>query len=256
MSSTARNVAVATALSLTAVMGAGCDLLEAFGNEGSTVVQLMVTHHATPQDGMFPDLAGNNGEHRTFDTDEGWTILLTAAYVTTSHASLTGCNGTEVDFDAFYGQLPENMGHADLDLLSFASVEVEASSYCGMTVEYSPFVSTERMHDMGEHGDDLQGNTYFLRGLAEKDGVSVPFEFSGNDAIVVDLDLSQVMNGRPLTIKADEPFPVELTLSKTYDRLFDGVDFDEFDQADVDANIVAMLDLETRIAFGTRVAAE
>ena len=60
----------------------------------------------------------------------------------------------------------------------------------------------------------------------------------------------------PLAISAEEPFPVDLTLSKTYDRFFDGIDFDGFDSADMDANIMAVLELETRVAFGTRVSAQ
>ncbi|MCH9685330.1 MAG: hypothetical protein K0V04_28095 [Deltaproteobacteria bacterium] len=256
MTVTHRSVAAAAALCLTTVLGAGCDLLDAFDNEGSTVVQLLVTHHATPQDGMFPDLAAGAADQRTFDTDDGWNIILTSAYVTTSHATLEGCNGTSIDFDPFWGQLPENMGNADLDLLSFASVEVQASTFCSMTVEYGPFTSTEGNHQMGADGDKIKGATYYMRGVAQKDGVSVPFEFSGNDTVVVDLDLSSVMSGRPLTINAEEAFPVDLTLSKTYDRFFDGIDFADFDPQDVHGNIVAMLELETRVAFGTRVAAE
>lgn len=253
----ARTIAAAAVLSFTSAFGAGCDLIDAFGNEGTTLVQLMVTHHATPQDGSFPALTV--GDATTFDTDEGWTVSLRSAYVTTTHASLNECNsGRAVDFDSFWGPLPEDINDEDLDLLSFAAVEVEASSYCGMTVEYGPFVSdaeTARMYEMGEDAAKVSNSTYYFEGVARKGEVSVDFELSGNGTASVDLDLSQVMNGGPLRISADEAFPVDLTLSKTYDRFFDGVDFESFDSADMDANIMAVLELETRIAFGTRVEA-
>lgn len=257
MSFSLRHLIAAAALSSTAVLGAGCDLIDAFNNEGTTLVQLMVTHHATPEDGGFPDLT--NGDARTFETDEGWTVSLRAAFVTTSSATLHECNGTSVPFDAFWGQLPEDITNTDLELNSFAAVEVEASKFCGMTVEYGPYVASDdmaRQHDMGEHGDKVRGATYYFEGVASKDGVSVDFELVGNKTAVVELDLSTVMHGGPLAIEADEDFPVDLTLSKTYDRFFDGVDFSGFDPEDMDANIMAVLELESRVAFGTRVTAE
>lgn len=252
---TARTVAAAAALSFTAAFGSGCDLIEAFKNEGTTLVQLMVTHHGTPVNGAFPSL--EVGDAATFDTDEGWTVSLRKAYVTTAHASLNECNGGAVDFEAFNGPLPEDINEDDLGLLTFAAVEVEASSFCSMTVEYGPFVADEattRSYEMGEDADKIRNATYYFEGVARKDGVSVDFELTGNGTATVDIDMSRVMNGGPLRISADEAFPVDLTLSKTYDRFFDGIDFESFDSADVDANIMAVLELESRVDFGTRVS--
>ena len=86
MTALIRTFAAAAALSSTALFGTGCDLLDAFQEEGTTLVQLMVTHNATPEDGRFPDLA--DGDLRTFDTDEGWTVYLQAGFVTTTGASI------------------------------------------------------------------------------------------------------------------------------------------------------------------------
>jgi len=254
---TARTLAAAAALSFTAAFGSGCDLIEAFKNEGTTLVQLMVTHHGTPENGAFPSL--QVGDAATFETDEGWTVSLRTAYITTAHASLHECNGGSVDFDAFHGPLPENINDEDLDLLTFAGVEVEASSFCSMTVEYGPFVTddeTARNYDMGEDAAKIRNATYYFEGVARKGDVAVEFELTGNGTTAVDLDLSTVMNGGPLRITSNEAFPVELTLSKTYDRFFDGVDFSSFDREDMDANIMAVLELESRVNFGTRVLAE
>lgn len=256
---TARTLAAAAALSFTAVFGAGCDLIEALQNngKGSTLVQLMVTHHATPENGTFPSLSV--GDATTFETDEGWTVSLRTAYITTASASLHECSGGTVEFDSFRGPLPEDLNSEDLDLFSFAGVEVEQSSFCGMTVEYGPFVADEetaRSYEMGDDASKVRNATYYFEGVAIKGDVSVPFELTGDGTVAADLDLTTLMNGGPLRISADEPFPVDLTLSKTYDRFFDGVDFSSFDAADMDANIMAVLELETRVAFGTRVAAE
>lgn len=256
---TARTLAAAAALSFTAVFGAGCDLIEAIKGEanGTTLVQLMVTHHATPENGSFPSVSV--GEAVTFETDEGWTVSLRTAYLTTASASLHECSGGEVEVEAFHGPLPEDINDEDLDLLTFGSVEVEESSFCGMTVEYGPFVAddeTARAFEMGEDASKVRNATYYFEGVASKGDVRVDFEFTGNGRATADLDLSTVMNGGPVRISAEEAFPVDLTLSKTYDRFFDGVDFSSFDAADVNANIMAVLELESRVSFGTRVAAE
>ena len=253
---TARTLAAA-AVTLTTVFASGCDLIDAFKNEDTTLVQLMVTHHSTPQNGTFPSLSV--GDAATFETDEGWTVSLRSAYITTADASLHGCSGDSVEFESFRGPLPEDMNGEDLDLLTFAGVEVEAGSFCGMTVEYGPFVAddeTARDFQMGEDANKVRNATYYFEGVASKGGVSVDFELTGDGTVAVDLDLSTIMNGGPLKISAQEPFPVDLTLSKTYDRFFDGVDFSSFDSDDMNANIMAVLELETRIAFGTRVEAK
>ncbi|MCX4246455.1 hypothetical protein [Paraliomyxa miuraensis] len=258
MSFTARTLAAA-ALTFTTAFGSGCDLIEAFQNEangGTTLVQLMVTHHATPRDGVFPELL--LGEATTFDTDEGWTVSLRAAYVTTAGAVLHECGGESYAFDPFWGPLPEDINEEDLDLLSFASVEVEAGSFCGMSIEYGPYVGdaeTTARYAMGEDAAKVRNATFYFEGVARKGDIAIDFELTGHDTISVDLDLGTVMNGGPLRVTADEAFPIDLTLSKTYDRLFDGIDFESVESADLTANIEAVLELETRIAFGTRVEA-
>lgn len=257
MSALIRTFAAAAALSSTALFGSGCDLIDVFNEEGTTLVQLMVTHHATPENGQFPDLS--DGELRTFETDTGWTVYLQAAYVTTTHATLRDCSGGAVDFDAHWGSLPENLGSTDLDLHSFGAVDVEAGDYCELTVEYGPYVASgeaARNYDMGDHRDNVEGSTFFFQGVAQKGDLTIDFEITGNQPIVVDVDLSSVMGGGPLVVDADEAFPIDLTLSKTYDRFFDGVEFDGITDEDLRNNVAAVLELETRVNHGTRVAAE
>lgn len=258
MSEITRRLVATAALFATTAFGGGCDLLDVFTDEGSTLVQLLVTHHATPEDGRFPDLA--DGEMRTFETDEGWTVYLQAAYVTTTRATLHQCDEGSVEFEPYWGSLPENFGAQDLDLLSFAAAELSAGDYCDLTVEYGAFQpqpgSANRNYPMGEHKDLVEGATYYFKGGAEKDGETIAFELRSDATLAVDLDISTVMHGGPLVITADEPFPIDLTLSKTYDRLFDGIDFTSATQEDLNANVSAVLELETRVAFGTRVSAE
>ena len=115
------------------------------------------------------------------------------------------------------------------------------------------------MHSTGNRQDRTEWLESLVPLAGKRDRVvsNVEVDLHGNIAVVTgDLDISTIMNGGPLKITAEEAFPVDLTLSKTYDRFFDGVDFSSFSEDDVNANIMAVLELETRVAFGTRVSAE
>ena len=72
----------------------GCDLF-GLGPEPTSLVQMLVTHHATPEDGTFPDRRNGLGDQE-FDTDTGWTVTLEEAFVVTASTTLNACDGTEI----------------------------------------------------------------------------------------------------------------------------------------------------------------
>lgn len=231
----------------------GCDLLEQIEGERSATLQVHVTHHATPQAGVFPD-RGDDGEFRTFDTDEGWTVTLQEAFVVTASATLVACDGTTVALSPYWGTLPENITDTDLGLFSFGGTELEPADYCSVRVEYGPYTPGEAdsQFEMPEDEHALDGATAYVRGFAQKGDEMVVFSLRASDRITVEIDL-QGEDGGPLHVTGEEPFPVELTLSKTYDRFFDAVDFTTLDEADLAANMMAVLGAETRVSTGTRV---
>jgi hypothetical protein len=214
----------------------GCGSLDAlFGKtEERALVNVFVTHHATPENGAIPS-RGANGEAREFTTDEGWNITLVEAVVVTTGVELHTCDGETIALDLFDGPLAEDLSSTDLDLLSLGGVEVAAGTYCGATVHYGPFHSDERS------GGPVQAKTFVLGGLAE---------LATNAAIAVELDLGA------LEVTGDEAFPLELTASKTYDRLFDGVDFADLSGMALEEHVLALLSAETRISEGTVISPE
>lgn len=233
----------------------GCELLESIEGDRSATVQVHVTHHATPEGGVFPN-RGDDGEFRVFDNDEGWTITLQEAFVVTASATLLACDGTEVPLDLYWGALPENITDSDLDLFSFGGTEVEAGDYCSIRVAYGPYTPIDersaQQYEMPEDADALLGATAYVRGFATKGEEMAVFELRADEDIVVEVEL-QGEGGGPLHVSGEEPFPVELTLSKTYDRFFDAVDFAALTEADLQANMMAVLGAETRVTSGTRV---
>jgi hypothetical protein len=235
---TKTRAAVATLVS--SLLLPGCESLDALFGKGEERAHLnvFVTHHATPEDGVIP-AKGGNGDAREFTTDEGWNITLVEAHLVTTGIELHSCDGETVAVELFDGPLAEDLSSTDLDLQSLGGVEVAAGTYCSATVHYGPFHSEERS------GGVVQAKTFVMAGLAEKGNDMVPFEIETDASIAVDLDLGQ------LDVSGDEPFPIELTLSKTYDRLFDGVDFRDLSGMALEEHVLALLSAETRICEGT-----
>jgi hypothetical protein len=240
-------ILIATIAGLGLIASTGCDFIDAFKpGSGQTVVNVFSTHHATPENGIVPD-RGGDGEARVFENDEGWTITLTMGYVTTQGATLHRCDGNEMPVDVYFGSLAEDLSRADLERLTIGGTEVGRTDLCGMTVHYGPFddATDERPH--GVDSEDLDGSTLVLAGFARRGEDTVPFDIRSDASLDVHLDLSVAANGDPVRVTGDEDFPVELTLAKTYDRFFDGVDFGAMDSADMPEQALALLELETRV---------
>lgn len=231
----------ASVLGLLASFSTGCDILDDLENP-RTLVNLSVTHHATPEAGSFPD-RGADGQMRTFETDDGWTVTLMKAYITTSGGSLHGCDDRELAFDPYWGPVAEDIKAQDLDVQTLAGIQVEAAQFCGISVEYGPDPTQTA-------GVEFGGATFYLQGGASKGDVMVPFTITSNEALHVELDVSAMEAGRPLVVQGDESFPVELTVSKTYDRFFDGIDFATASEEDLQAQVASVLALETEVSLG------
>ncbi|MEM6991899.1 MAG: hypothetical protein AAF721_15430 [Myxococcota bacterium] len=235
----------------------GCDNLFGLGPEPTALLQVLVTHHATPEDGQFPETRTVLG-NREFDTDEGWTVTLVEAFVVTADVTLSSCAGQELALDRYWGALPENFHGQDLEVSTFGGAELSPGEYCGLTVTYGPFSGDDeaaREHDVPEDETMLDGATVYLAGYAERGDALVEFEIRSDERLVLELPIT-TDGGGPLGVSGDEPFPVELTLSKTYDRLFDGIDFSSTDDGELEHNVLAALQVETRLNAGTTLSAE
>jgi len=228
----------------------GCDPQSWFDDvqHERQLVDVLVTHHATPENGSFPD-RGGDGESRIFVTDEGWEVQLLEAIVVTSATTLHQCDDGPIEIDMYWGALPEDISQRDLDALTLGSTKVESAEFCALTVHYGPYVPGA---DAAPRSNEaIDGATIYMKGGASKDGVVVEFEIRVVDALDVDLDLSRVSHGAPLSVDGKQGFPTELTVAKTYDRLFDGIDFATVAQPDLEAQVLAMLAMETRVSLGS-----
>ncbi len=251
--------AAATALVL---LTAGCNALDRFEDGGATVF-VFTTHHATPENGSFPG-RGAVDMPRVFDNSEGWTVTLLEAYVTISAVTLVACNGSERELNMFWGPCPEDIKDEDLATLTVAGNRVSEGDYCGLRVTYAAYEtpvvddSVDETRHQTPSNPAVQGATIYMRGGAQlDDGEFTQFELAAPDTVVVELDLSNIEGeGRPLNVAHREDFPKELLVSKTYDRFFDGVDFEAFDPALVQARLPEILEEQTRVSPGTLVEIE
>lgn len=233
------------ALAAASLLFGGCDLLDALSDPGDTLITVFTNHHATPENGQVPD-RGGDGELRVFENDEGWTVHLTEGLITTTGTTLHRCDGSEAAVDFYFGTIAEDLRSADLLPLTLGGTTVSAGSFCGLTVHYGPFSAATDMPPETADVTAADGNTIYLAGFAERGSESVEFEIAVDAAPDVYIDLEDRPEGA-LRISGDEPFPVEMTVSKTYDRFFDGVDFATVTADDLDQNTLAVLELETRV---------
>lgn len=249
---------VCVALCSSVVLATGC--LDQLDRDDTTVF-VFSTHHATPIEGVFP-IRGDDQKPRIFDNDQGWTITLLESYVTTSAVTLVRCSGEPIPLKMFWGPCPEDLRDKDLDSLTVAGTEVSPGDFCGLDVAYGPYMTpviddseVESTRHQTPENDDVTGATVYLRGAAQMGGgESVPFELRASGELEVQLDLSDLEgDGDPMTVDDKEDFPRELTVSKTYDRFFDGVDFAAFDPEAIEAELLDILEEETRVSDGPRV---
>jgi hypothetical protein len=236
-----------TALLLVPVLGAstGCDFLDSL-SESSVIVDMFATSHGTPD--AAGELPERNGQQLVFANDMGWEVFLDEAYVTTTALSLHSCAGERFDVEMYWGALAESIPeHGDYEVLGVGGVRATEGSYCSLRVEYGPA-------EDGMAQPDAVGSTVYLAGTALKDDQMVEFVWKTELAIDVDVDLSEVDDGAPFRVGASEFVNKKLTVAKTYDRFFDGIDFADIgslDQADVDALLTDTLDRQTAAFIGT-----
>ncbi len=237
------------AIAVLGLPSTGCDLFDAFRDE-SSLVHVLTTHHGTPEGGAFP----NHGEpgSRTYETDLGWTVHLSDAHLTTSAVSLRNCSGDTLPVEFHYGQFPEDLNEPDLQTKSLGSTEAPAARYCLLAAKYSPYnnIIGKEVGDHQPNTEQIHDFTLYVRGLATKGDQMVPFEIRSDRDVDILIDISTIDDGKPFRITGNETFPPELLLSKTYDRFFDGVDFTSMGPADLEEQVWAVIELETRVAMG------
>jgi len=248
-------------LTLGLALACGC-LIAGCDNDSSSLLYVFSTHHATPEDGSFPD-RGDDDQPRVFENDEGWTVTLLESYITIESITLLGCNGGEYPLNMFWGPCPEDLRGEDLETLTVAGSKLDPGDYCGLEVSYGPYQmpviedAADTRHAVPQN-EAVDGATVHFRGGANRPGDDepIPFELRGEAPLVLELDLSEVENGHPLRIHDQEDFPKEVTISKTYDRFFDGVDFGDYDADDLERTFDEVLEDQTRVQEGVQVQIE
>jgi hypothetical protein len=225
----------------------------------TTKVSLAISHHGSRgEDGVLPN-CGGDGAARIVTTDLGWEIILSEAVIVMTAAQIESCTGETFNFDLPYGPLPESQLDRDLDRIDFAMTELPEGSYCKLRVEYGRYQSAlaEQAFDEPypiQTSAPIEGLTIYLAGQAKSPtGEKVHFGFQTANTELVELDLSASENGRPFTITTKEPGGKTLTVAKTYDAFFRGLDFSDFDEAELEASLLKVLNGETYVIAGSQL---
>ncbi|PCC74780.1 hypothetical protein SAMN02745121_06040 [Nannocystis exedens] len=236
---------------------AGCEALL----EPKTKVSLAISHHGTrDENGVLPNY-GEADAARVFVNDKGWQVALQEGVVVMTAAQVESCAGESFDFELPYGPFPEYQLAQDQDLVDFASVELPEGTYCKLRVEYGRYQSSlaEQAFDTPykvEGHASIEGLTIYLAGTAvDPSGAheTANWKFETNQTSIVELDLSTADDGRPFSITGKEPGGRALTVAKTYDAYFRGVDFSDYDPEAISGRLLEILSAETYVIVGAQV---
>ena len=217
----------------TLALATGCDLLDQL-TQHTGIVDVFAASHGTPdEEGNLPT---RNGEQLIFVNDMGWEIFVDEAYVTTAGVTLQACDGERFDVELYWGPLAEDIGQtADSETAGLGGARVNSGNYCELLVEYAPMAEEVP-------NPDAAGTTVYLTGSALKDGQHIDFLWTTTVEVEAEVDITKVEAGKPFRISESQNFSKKLTVSKSYDSFFDGVDFAEpLTQGDIDALIAASL---------------
>jgi hypothetical protein len=235
---------LATALLPALTLATGCDFIDQL-SQRSGIVDVFTTSHGTPDDeGNLPN---RDGQQLVFTNDMGWQVFVNEGYVTTSALTLLACDGERFDIEMYWGALAENLSEtADAEVEGVGGVRALSGTYCDLLVEYAPAEDADSPAAMG--------STVFFAGSAVKGDQHVDFVWQSDIELEVEVDISGIEAGEPFSISTEQHFSKKLTVSKTYNHFFDGVDFAvELSQADVEDIIADSLRNGTVAFEGTDV---
>ena len=242
---TRRIPSLALALVPVVALSTGCtDFFDQL-TQSSGIVDVFATSHSTPdEDG---NTAGRNGPQLIFTNDMGWEVFINEGFVTTVGVTLVSCEGERTDIEMYWGAQAENLSEtADAQVNGLGGVRALSGDYCDVLVEYGP--SEQAMNP------SAMGATVFFTGSALRGDEHIDFIWRSEVEIDAKVDISSLELGQPFRISETQNFSKKLTVSKTFNHFFDGVDFaDEYSQADIDDLIADSLSVGTMAFAGTEV---
>ena len=228
----------------------GCGL---FGPE-EVRVDIFSTHFGAPINGIIPDYGADGGPRR-WTNEEGWKIDLLDGYVVITAASVVDCDGVEHPMDLSFGPVVEHLLFTDRDVITFGTTKVEEGELCKVIVEYGPY----RAEDAAMVASpfpiptkvDLEGKSVFLSGVATLGEEKVGFMLASSASQTVEVDLRAPGGGpAPYALSASGSGG-RVTVAKTYDAFFRGVDFATADLDALAGELVARIAAETAAYHGT-----
>jgi hypothetical protein len=233
-----------------AVASPGCALVDLIDGDSVANVRIFATHAGTKTDDGYPSY-GDESTTRVFYNDTGWQIALSEAHVTTADVQIVRCQESKgVAIEMFWGPCPEAfVATNDLESLPLGGVTVSDGAYCALDVTFAPYVPPVGGETHIALGNQMiDDNTLVIIGVARR-GMppmleEVPIEIVSDAIVTAHVDISRLEGGQPVRLE-DERFARDLTIIKTYDTFFDGIDFSTATPADIEAAVLNSLERDT-----------
>jgi hypothetical protein len=245
--------------SLLLVTSSGCRaLIDLIDGDSVSTVRVFATHAGTPDEDGFPHY-GDSDTTRVFHNDMDWQLSLSEIYVTTTEVRLVRCSastGTEIEM--FWGACPEDFVRTnDGESIALGGVTISDGEFCRLDVTFAPYIPEDCSSEQPSLDNPMiEGNTILITGIARRgtapDLEEIPFQLVSDATITARIDLSTFENGGPLTLDK-ENVARDLLILKTYDTFFNGVDFATASAVDIEAAVLAGLELDTRVYSGSKI---
>ncbi|MEZ4382006.1 MAG: hypothetical protein R3A79_11715 [Nannocystaceae bacterium] len=250
-----RRMGPLTGLLALALVGGGCEL---FDTSQPVDVNVFAAHHPRRgMDGTFPDY-GFADSKRTWVNDLGWQINVFEGYIVITAAELISCDGARYPVEMPKGPFPEYLNSLDLDVKNLGALQVPEDTYCEVAVTYGPYdpsvaaAAPEGAHPLPTQSD-LNGISIVLAGSAVKDDQVVDFTLISGASQSLTAKLREA-DGSPTEYEiVDGVGSFKVTIGKTYDRFFDGIDFATYDPQATSDTLMQILVDETRVYRGTTI---
>ncbi|MEZ4454451.1 MAG: hypothetical protein R3B09_33675 [Nannocystaceae bacterium] len=238
-----------------AVIAFGCGLGDA---DEEARIDVFTTHHAAPlPSGEIPTYGAPTAA-RTWVNDMGWEVNLTEGYIVVRGLRLVECDDTKHEVPFAYGPFPDYLNAQDLDVVPMGGVDTPVGTYCSVIVNYGPYRFADTQGTpKGPYplptDRDLEGTTIFLAGIARLGDQTVPFEFRSSEDRIVELEIREA-DGVPTEYRVEAGVgALKVTLGKTYDPFFNGIDFSAFDPMMINAGLMDHLVMQSRAYRGTTI---
>ncbi len=205
-------------------------------------------HHGTDDGDSFPPDLTPHPDWREFETDEGYAIKLAEGFRVFVGLDFISCAGAAYPVRLqYYPRFESVVDTEDTERTTVGTLDLPPGTYCALDIHYGPYEYPPSGSEDPRPGEkELDGKTVLLRGSADDEH---DFDWAKSLDFTVRRSLAEIDAGGALRIDRDAGNAKRIAVTLTYDRLLDGVDFDD-SSPDFERAVVRGIKKHTGVMLG------